>query len=157
MFVGVTFLFSASFFPFISSITELQDGSIMIGGGYNGALYHATRDKNGNINLGTRIEGFEDSNGYPAYISSITELQDGSIMIGGDGGALYRATRDKNGDINLGTMILPIHIFSITELQVWSIMFGGYNGALYHATIPQHSLDHLKQNLDKVIRSQNAE
>ena len=117
------------------------------------------------INLGTRIEGFENSYGFPAVISSINELQDGSIMIGSSGGALYHATIDKKGNINLGTRIegfegsdgYPVNIYSITELQDGSIMIGGYGGALYRATIPQRSLEHLKQNLDKVIQSQNAE
>ena len=77
----------------IHSITQLSDKSIMIGG-WNGALYHATIDENGNVNLSDRIE-CKDADGYPAYIYSIIQLSDKSIMIGGDNGALYYTAIDQ--------------------------------------------------------------
>ncbi|MBR3353556.1 hypothetical protein IKG49_03130, partial [Candidatus Saccharibacteria bacterium] len=83
------------------SIKESSELTDRILESYLDDFYEHNKDLLG-INLGTRIEGFEDSDGYSAkIIYSITELQDGSIMIGGEDGALYHATRDKNGNINL--------------------------------------------------------
>ena len=59
-------------------------------GGDRGTLYRATVDKDGNLDLGNRIE-CKDANDSSASIDSITPLPDGSIMIGGLG-ALYRST-----------------------------------------------------------------
>ena len=137
----------------IRSITQLSDKSIMIGG-WNGALYHATIDENGNVNLSNRIE-CKDADSKPAYIISITQLSDKSIMLGGHDGTFYHATVDENGNVNLSDRIEckdaydnPAIINSITQLSDKSIMLGGDDGTLYHATVDENGNVNLSDRIE---------
>ena len=98
------------------------------------------------VQLGDRIEGFENCFGNETDIESISAFSDGSALIGGHGGALYHARMDRNGVFQLGERIEAFRdrdgnetaVYSISTLSDGSALIGGYGGALYHARIDEN-------------------
>ncbi len=76
----------------IYSIVHIPGTDNLLIGGADGALYEYQKQQDGSYKLGKMIDGFENSDGYPTSIYSITHIPGtDNLLIGGGGGALYEA------------------------------------------------------------------
>ena len=108
-----------------------------------------TIDDDGQASYGKEIEGFKQS------IESVHQLSNRQFMVVGQDGEIRILTIDDNGQASYGKNIEGIEndVRVVHQLSDRQILVASYNEEtrILNLNRPEPSLDHLKQNLDKLV------
>ena len=132
----------------VSRTYQLSDRHILVAG-IGSETHILTIDDNGQASYGEEIKGFDD------HISSMCQLSDRHILVAGIGSETHILTIDDNGQASYGDEIKGFdgyihHIHQLPDQRLVVISHSGETRIL-NLNRPEPSLDHLKQNLDKLV------
>ncbi len=122
------------------SISPIPGTDNLLIGGDEGTLYEYQKQLDGSYQLGKRIEGFVNTNGYPAWAHSISPIPGtDNLLIVGNNGELYEYQKQPDGSYRLGERIdgfvnakgKPAWANSISPIPgTDNLLVGGNDGAL---------------------------
>ena len=132
------------------SASYLSGNKFLVAGGYfHGKAQILTIDSNGQSYYGDNINGFNPG------IHSTFKISEGQCLVGGNEGGTKILTIDNSGQVHYSENIKGLlgSITAIAQISDHQFLVGCSHGttATLTLTAAKPSLEHLKQNLDKLV------